>query len=161
MQDTRIFSWADVIANRASGYERVDGGYRNGAWESESLMSTADGGIVSTVVDFAKWDAALYTDKILSKRSRDSLWTPVKLNSGSTYAYGLGWNLSAAKRHRVYWHSGGGSGFSSNISRYVDDALTFIILTNLDETATDVVKVAAKVASIYLPETQGANPVKN
>ena len=47
------------------------------------------------------------------------------------------------------------------ISRYLDDQLTVIVMTNVDETHTDVLKIAGDVAAIYLPETNGANPFKD
>lgn len=56
--------------------------------------------------------------------------------------------------------TGEGFGFSSIISRYVDDRLTIVLLTNIGEDHTDVVEIAARIASIYLPEAVGANPIR-
>ncbi len=89
------------------------------------------------------------------------MWTPVKLNSGKTYPYGFGWNISNANGHRVLWHTGGNQGFFVIISRYVDDRLTVIAMNNLDEFHCDTVKIAGAVASLYIPATAGANPVKD
>lgn len=88
------------------------------------------------------------------------MWTPVKLNSGKTYPYGFGWNISDANGHHVLWHTGGNQGFFVIISRYVDDRVTIVAMNNLDEFDCDTVKIAAAVASIYIPATAGANPVK-
>jgi hypothetical protein len=41
------------------------------------------------------------------------------------------------------------------------DSNTIVAMTNLDEYHSDVVKMAAAVASIYIPATAGANPVKD
>jgi CubicO group peptidase (beta-lactamase class C family) len=78
------------------------------------------------------------------------------LNSGKTYPYGFGWNISNANGHRVLWHTGGNQGFFVIISRYVDDHLTIITMNNLDEFHCDTVKIAGTVASIYNPATAGA-----
>jgi len=38
-----------------------------------------DGSLYFTILDLAKWDAALYTEKLLKRSSLDLMWTPVKL----------------------------------------------------------------------------------
>lgn len=68
MRDTRLENSAELIPNRADGYHWQNGGYRNAERVSPTLtFSTA--GLVSTVLDLAKWDAALYTEKLLKKSS--------------------------------------------------------------------------------------------
>jgi len=162
MSATRVFSGSDLVANRASGYDLVNRGWKNtGSWMSQSVMATADGGLLTNVLDLAKWDAALYSGKVLKRSGLDAMWTPVKLNSGARYPGGLGWFVTDAHGHHVIWHTGGGYGFYAAISRYVDDGLTIIVMTNIDETHTDVLKIAGGVASIYVPETAGANPIKD
>ena len=52
------------------------------------------GAFLSTVLDLAKWDAVLYTDKILSDSTRRQMWTPVTLNDGTSHPYGFGWELA-------------------------------------------------------------------
>jgi hypothetical protein len=89
------------------------------------------------------------------------MWTPIKLNSGKTFPYGFGWQLSSANGHHVIWHTGGDDGFVVSISRYVDDRLTIILMNNLGEFHSDTLKIADAVASIYIPATSGANPVKD
>ena len=61
--------------------------------------------------------------------------------------------------HRLIWHVRGGFGFSAIFSRYIDDSLTIIALTNVGE--FDVRKLAGSIASLYLPDTKGANPVRD
>ena len=73
----------------------------------------------------------------------------------------VGWQINNANGHRVVWHTGGNQGFFVIISRYLDDRLTIVAMANLDEYHCDVVKMAGAVASIYIPETAGANPVKD
>jgi hypothetical protein len=46
-------------------------------------------------------------------------------------------------------------------SRSVDDRLTIIVMNNLDEYHSDTLKIAADAAAIYIPATEGANPVKD
>jgi CubicO group peptidase (beta-lactamase class C family) len=109
----------------------------------------ASGAFRSTVLDLAKWDAALYTDKILKEATRQQMWTPVRLNGGGSHGYGLGWQLESHRGRRLVHHGGGMPGFGAEFARYVDDRLTIIILINLDDADED--SIARGVASLYLP----------
>ena len=69
MTATRIFSYADIVPNRASGYDLIKGEWKNTPlWQSESIFSNADGGLLMNVLDLAKWDAAPYTERILKPK---------------------------------------------------------------------------------------------
>jgi CubicO group peptidase (beta-lactamase class C family) len=98
----------------------------------------------------ARWDAALYTDKLLKRASLEQMWTPVKLNDGKTHDYGFGWNVTKAGRHRVVEHGGAWQGFVSHIVRYPDDGMTVVVFANL--VGSNIEKIAHAVAAIYRPE---------
>jgi CubicO group peptidase (beta-lactamase class C family) len=160
MTSTRIISEADIVPNRSAGYRLVNGEVKNQEWVSPSLNTTADGALYTNVLDLAKWDAALYTEKLLKKSSFDQMWTPVRLNSGKTYAYGFGWSISDVNGHRLLEHGGAWQGFTMHISRYVDDRLTVIVMTNLDSEHSDPGKIAQGVAAIYVPALKKVEPAK-
>jgi CubicO group peptidase (beta-lactamase class C family) len=149
MSATRIISEADIVRNRASGYELVKGEIKNQAWVSATLNTTADGALYTNVLDLGKWDGALYTEKLLKRASFEQMWTPVRLKDGKTYPYGFGWFLNEANGHRLIEHDGAWQGFTMNISRYVDDRLTVIVMTNLDEDHCKPDRVAHGVAGVY------------
>jgi len=151
MSYTRIISEADVIRNRAAGYRLVNGEIKNQEWVSPTLNTTADGALYTNIVDMARWDAALYTEKLLKKGSLDQMWTAVCLNDGKTADYGFGWDVTSANGHRLIEHGGAWQGFTTQISRYVDDKFTVIVLTNLDSEHSQPDKVAHNVAAIYNP----------
>jgi CubicO group peptidase (beta-lactamase class C family) len=148
MSATRIISEADIVPNRASGYELVKGEIKNQEWVSPSLNTTADGALYTNVLDLGKWDGALYTEKLIKRSSLEQMWTPVRLNDGKTYGYGFGWFLSTVNGHRLIEHDGAWQGFTMNISRYVDEKLTVIVMTNLDSDHSEPDKVAHGVAGI-------------
>lgn len=137
-----------IIPLRATGYE----------WESEKLVGRdynltdvfSAGAIVSTVGDLAKWDAALRNDTLLKKESKLQMWSPAVFNDGKNYPYGFGFRLSDVRGHKLVAHSGQTAGFGANVSRYVDDDLTVIALTNLGATGMGTL-IANGVAKIYLP----------
>jgi CubicO group peptidase (beta-lactamase class C family) len=162
MATTTVFSYANIVPNRASGYDLVNGVWKNTPlWQSVSTLSNAEGSLLMSVLDLAKWDAGLNTEQILKRSSLEAMWTPVPIDDGSAYPAGMGWFIANARGHRVVFHTGGGSGFYADISRYLDDRLTIIVMTNIDEARTDVLKVAGDIAAIYLPDTKGANPIKD
>ena len=41
MHNTRIISWAEIIPNRAAGYLRDDGKWRNGEYVAASILGLA------------------------------------------------------------------------------------------------------------------------
>jgi CubicO group peptidase (beta-lactamase class C family) len=149
--NTRIMSEADIIPNRAAGYRLVKGQLKNQEWVSPTLNTTADGALYFNILDLAKWDAALYTEKLLKQSSLDLIWTPVKLNDGRPNPdhYGFGWFIDDIRGHRILEHTGSWQGFNTNISRYVDDKLTVVVLTNLD--ACHPGEITHHVAGLYVP----------
>ena len=150
MTTARIINEADIIANRAAGYRLVKGELKNQEWVSPALNTTADGSLYLTVHDMAKWDAALYTEKLLKRASLDQMWTPVELNSGKLQQYGFGWAFGKPNGHRLIEHGGAWQGFTSYIARYVDDRMTLIVLTNL--AGADPGKIAHGIAGLYVTE---------
>ena len=150
MQTTRIMSEADIIPNRASGYRLVKGELKNQEWVSPTLNTTADGSLYFSILDLARWDAALYTDKLLKRSSLEQMWTVARLNDGQPNSghYGFGWEITSSHGHRLIDHEGAWQGFKTQISRYVDDKLTVVVLANLAE--ADPGKIAEHVAEFYL-----------
>jgi CubicO group peptidase (beta-lactamase class C family) len=158
MHTTRIMSEADIIPNRAAGYRLVKGQVKNQEWVSPTLNTTADGSLYFSILDLAKWDAALYNEKLLKRSSLEQMWTPVKLNDGKPNSghYGFGWEITNSHGHRVIGHQGSWQGFETQISRYVDDKLTVVVLSNL--AGGDPGKIAEGVARIYLANQPDAKP---
>lgn len=114
------------VPNRARGYADNDKLKETNDW----LALHPGGGFLSTVLDLAKWDAALETDKIISESNRREMWTPVHLNDGTSHPYGLGWELDPLDGHQRVHHGGSLPGFRSAFSRFLDTQLTVIILMN-------------------------------
>ena len=146
---TRVISESDIIPHRASGYERKQGKLVNQSWVAPKLNTTADGSLYLTARDLAKWDIALYGDKILNDRVRAASWAPGKLNDGSSTHYGYGWQVAPRNGHRMIAHGGAWQGFRAQLSRFVDDKLTVVVLANSATARAD--KLADIVAAHYNP----------
>ncbi len=155
MATARIINEADIIMNRAAGYRLVKGELKNQEWVAPMINTTADGSLYLTVLDMAKWDAVLYTEKILKKASLDEMWTPVKLNNGATEKYGFGWRPDEIRGHKIIEHGGSWQGFNTHISRYVNDRLTVIALANLD--GSNPGDIVHGVAGLYVPDLAPGN----
>jgi len=150
MTTARVITEEDIVPNRADGYRIAKGEWKNQQYVSPALNTTADGSLYLTVLDMAKWDGALYGEKLLKKSSLDRIWTPVKLNSGKTQNYGFGWGFGKIRDHRIIEHGGAWQGFTTHIVRFADDKLTVIVLTNL--AGANPGRIAHQVAGFYNPE---------
>jgi CubicO group peptidase (beta-lactamase class C family) len=150
MSSTRIISEADIIPNRSAGYRLVKGELKNQEWVAPMINTTADGSLYFSVLDLAKWDAALYTEKLVKRSSLDLMWTPVKLKNGQPNkgGYGFGWFIEERNGHRCIHHDGSWQGFETAIDRYADDKLTVVALTNL--AGANPGKITRHVAEVYL-----------
>ena len=137
-----------ILPRRAGGYETNRAGqFLNRDPDVTDLFSA--GALVSTVGDLAKWNAALEADGILTAASRAQMWTPVRLNNGTTHPYGLGWFLEPWQGHANIGHSGSTSGFSASLQRFPEAGLTVILLTNSDE--FDIAtKLAREIAGLEM-----------
>jgi len=150
MSTTRIISEADIIPNRAAGYRLVKGELKNQEWVAPAINTTADGSLYFSILDLAKWDAALYAERLLKRSSLQLMWTPALLKDGkpNKAGYGFGWFIENRHGHRVISHDGAWQGFKTSIARYLDDRLTVAVLTNLAEAEPGT--IAKHVANIYL-----------
>lgn len=151
MRTTRIISEADIVPNRAAGYQLSKGAIKNQDWVSPSLNTTADGALYFSVHDLARWAIAL-NHRRPSARVLQQAWTPVRLNDGGTYPYGFGWDLSEQRGHSRIGHTGSWQGFKSAIYRYPELDLTVIVLANFAEAYPG--GIAEGIAGILAPSVQ-------
>lgn len=149
MSRTRLNSPDELIPGRASGYVRAESGLRNSPYFPPTLYDNADAGLVSTVQDLARWDAALYGDALLNEQSRAQMWMLARLADGTTHEYGFGWLVGEVNGHRLVYCNGNRPDTSTFIGRYLDDKLTVIVLTNLS--GADPSRIARHVAGLYVP----------
>ena len=125
MKQTGYDNPVRIIKNRAAGYARTSDGFINAAPISMSTAYAA-GALYSTVGDLLLWDQALYTEKLVSRKSLDEAFTPFKSN------YGYGWSIGKRFDRQVIAHGGGIFGFSAYIARYPADRVTVIVLSNVE-----------------------------
>jgi D-alanyl-D-alanine carboxypeptidase len=147
MTTARLNHPFELILHRAAGYLNISNTLRRDEFVSVSQVFSA-GGIVGTVLDLAKWDTALYTDKLLPVSVHERMWTPTKLNNGKAMPYGYGWRIGELRGHRFVAHAGRNPGFTTHILRLLDDKFTVIVLCN---GLGNPESVARGIASLYIP----------
>jgi len=92
----------------------------------------AAAGLVSTVRDLARYDAAIDDHVLMSSSTQLAAWTPFRLASGRDAPYALGWFAQSTVAGRAVWHYGQWPTFSSLILKLPDRGMTLILLANSD-----------------------------
>jgi CubicO group peptidase (beta-lactamase class C family) len=142
------------VANRAFGYS-----VEKSKWTrtDQSLTSAVlgDGGVYSSIDDLAKWDAALYDNRLLRPESLREAFTPATKTDDPAVQYGFGWRISGES----VWHSGETMGFRNVIVRYPRHHLTVIVLTNRDE--PEPYSTALRIAKIFLSTADAARAAQS
>ena len=160
MKNTSYLEPPGNSKNRAVGYDWVGNAFSPSPYFSGGYGA---GGLVSTVTDLAKWDAALDRENLLKRSSLEQMWMPARLSDGKLVSfefrgerssYGFGWFLTSYRGRKVVTHGGTVSGFSSQVMRFVDDRITIIVNTNSKSGADRIGHaefLAQSVADIYVP----------
>ena len=155
-EDVRRLDYSDKVMMRPYRYE----GFNLGS-------TVGDQNLFSTLADLERFDRALRSGKILSKRSQDEAYAPVRLNDGSNYAepgiydlyaarcsYGMGWEVCRhPKRGRLVGHAGYNRGIAVMLYRELDLGLMAAMFDNAD--TGDFPKKFASVINIAHGEAPG------
>lgn len=158
----------DVVLHSARGYTYFrsdDGIFRrtnklgNVFEEFPTFLRTA-AGINSSAAEIAKWVIALQNGRLLKEKSSlQTLWTPGRLNNGSTAGfsqftngYAIGWPAVIRSEHPAMAPIGGGR---SAVFVYPQDDLAVIVLTNLQGSNPE--NFVDEIAGYYIPEMRAAN----
>ena len=146
MKNTGYDMMLPILKNRANGYENGFEGYTNAVFNDMSLPYAA-GSLYSTTRDLMLWDAALYTEKLLSKKLIAKMYQPTAQRN-----YGYGWEIAYltkadfGKKLTNISHGGMINGFNTNIARIIEDKILIILLNNtggapLPEMTDGIIKI--------------------
>ncbi|MCF7886690.1 MAG: serine hydrolase [Candidatus Marinimicrobia bacterium] len=143
MDNTGFEYKGEIIDSLAYGYELnnnklVKADYR--------IMSNAhaSGALYSTIEDLYLWDRVLYSENLIAKSALDRMFTPYNDN------YGIGWGIVDLFNRKMVGHNGEIEGFRTNISRFINDNVCIIILSN--NGATSIGKISIDLAAIVFDE---------
>ena len=140
-----------IVPNRSAGYQLdAEGKVVNQDWVAPTGNSTGDGALCLTMLDWAKWEAAVRARKVLKPESWAEIFSPAPLNSGKTYPYGFGWFLDRYAGHPAQHHSGGWQGFVTDYVRFLETDTAIIALQNMR--GGNLSQVVQNVAALVNPE---------
>lgn len=136
--------------NHAVGYIHSPSEYVPAPYVDMTVPFSA-GALYSTVLDLYKWDRALQSGKLLSKKSMDEMLAPqVVTGFPEREHYGFGWFISTEFNHKEISHGGAINGFTSQNCWFPDDDAYVIVLDNV--TSPVVGGVARSLAAILFGE---------
>jgi D-alanyl-D-alanine carboxypeptidase len=146
-----------VTPGRAAGYDKGPDGYTNAAYVSMT-QAYAAGALASTIDDLARWDAALYTERLLKQETLQPAFIPHPLTDETLIAYGYGWVISECKGHRFIQHRSGFPGFRTCAIRAPEDRVFVAVLSNNGGVAPDLLTFKIAAAAIGQPYTELTPP---
>jgi CubicO group peptidase (beta-lactamase class C family) len=130
--DPVLERYHDVLEKIAVPY-KVDKRGRATRTELAPEGINAATGLVTTVRDFARFDAAIDDDTLLRTETREVAWAPDTTDQGIVLPTGLGWFVQTYRGEPVVWHFGlVTNGYSSLIIKLPARHLTFILFANSD-----------------------------
>lgn len=150
LTNTQTTSVATIIPNRAAGYVN----------EKDTRMNAEDyialrpsGAFVSTISDMLKWEMLLQSNKILTEKSLQQMWsdtvkTPATGFRGEAIYYGYGWRITRYLNKTVVFHTGVLPGFRAMLYRFPYEKTAIVILTNSE--TQDITAIAEGIADIML-----------
>ena len=122
---------AEIIAERARFYSPAKGKQAQNAPYVDNSYKWAGGGFLSSAEDLVRFGSALLQPGFLKAESLKLLFTPQKTKDGQETKYGMGWFIGKAKSgQRIYEHSGGSVGGSSELIIYPESHLVVAFICN-------------------------------
>ncbi len=120
----------NVLARIARPY-KLDSNFNIVAGEYPTYFGTA-AGLVSSVVDIARYDSAIDQNMFLEPETQEKAFTAAISTNGQTLPYGLGWFVQDYLGTKLVWHYGYWTCNSSLILKIPEQKVTFIVLANTD-----------------------------
>ncbi len=107
----------------------------------------ASAGVLSTVLDLARYDAAIDRHRFLKKETQEKAWTAFTANGGQRLPYGFGWFVTDLSGVRLVWHHGNwGSGFSALYLKVPEKNLSLVLLANSEALADHSFRLSQDIA---------------
>jgi CubicO group peptidase (beta-lactamase class C family) len=140
-----------VVPGRASAYSGTSAsGFRN---DHPFTRVIGSGGLLTTVGDFLRWEAALQSGAGPWGAVRDSLEQVGRLNDGTELDYALGVGVGQWRGVRSISHTGSTGGYRAGLYRFPDQQVAVALLCNLGSVNPGA--VAQRVAAVVLGPALG------
>jgi len=133
------------IKHRAIGYIKQNNRLVNARYMDMTNAYSA-GALYSTAEDLLLWNQALDTEKLVSKKSLDEIFTPGK------GGVGYGWFINRMAHRLLITQSGLNSGFAAHILRYSEEKACVILLNNFENAAPHLARIGHDLSAILFGE---------
>jgi CubicO group peptidase (beta-lactamase class C family) len=129
MKHSYVYSFENdsIKKNQLDGYRLYRG------WRHLKIRNTINDAIVgdknvyATAEDLFKWTQGLNTGQILSEESLELMYSKGETIYGREIPYGFGFRIDTEEQNSIY-HHGKWNGFSTGLTKYLEDDLVVIIL---------------------------------
>jgi CubicO group peptidase (beta-lactamase class C family) len=129
MKHSYVYSFENdsIKKNQLDGYRLHRG------WRHLKIRSTVNDAIVgdknvyTTAEDLFKWTLGLNTGRLLTKGSLDLMYSKGETVYGRKVPYGFGFRIKTSGQKSIY-HHGRWNGFSTGLTKYLEDDLVVIVL---------------------------------
>ncbi len=145
MKDSGYDDNNTLLKHRAIGYIKQPDKLINARY-MDMTNAYAAGALYSTAEDLLLWDQALYTEKLVPKKSLDEIFTPGK------GGVGYGWFINRDANRLLITQSGLNSGFAAHILRYPEEKVCIILLNNFENAAPHLARMGHDLAAILFGE---------
>jgi CubicO group peptidase (beta-lactamase class C family) len=102
-----------IIPFRTRFYSKDKSGAITNAELLDSSYKIPGGGWLSSADDMAQFEVAMLGDRLVTRATRDLMWTPLKPTDGKEDDYGLGWGTGKELGVLDVGHAGGQQGTST------------------------------------------------
>jgi CubicO group peptidase (beta-lactamase class C family) len=120
--------YAAAVKRLAVPYQTAGSAVARAAYPPLGISASA--GLLSSVVDLAKYDSAVDANIFVSLDSQRSAWTNAVSPAGLTLPYGLGWFIQRERGVQLVWHYGQWPQYSALYLKAPERGLTLILLAN-------------------------------
>ncbi len=137
MKHSYVYSFENdsIKEDQLDGY-RLHRGWRQ--LKTKGAVNDAivgDKNVYTTAEDLFKWTHGLNTGRLLSKESLALMYSKGETIYGREVPYGFGFRIDT-KREKSIYHHGKWNGFSTGLTKYLEDDLVVIVLEHTSYNAT-------------------------
>jgi CubicO group peptidase (beta-lactamase class C family) len=120
--------YANAVQRLALPYLSNRGGFARTDYPPRGISASA--GLLSSVADLARYDAAIDLNVFISREAQELAWTNAVSPTGQVLPYGLGWFVQRERGVRLVWHYGQWAQYSALYLKVPAHGLTLILLGN-------------------------------
>ncbi len=132
MTHTRPDDRFAIIPYRTRFYSKLKSGALVNADFLDSSYKIPGGGWLSSAEDMANFEIAMLGDRLVSRATRDAMWTSQKTSDRKETGYALGWGTGKELGMLDVGHGGGQQGTSTFIMMIPERRAGVVVLMNID-----------------------------